>query len=148
MNATIRTKRWRQSGKDLLEFIQPVQRHASKSKQATSRKSPWRNWSSKRSSPATVNTRYHLQAGTEVGNEILKVDNLFQSIEGRPCSANSNSMYRKETKSPPEPRPSWLTSFFEVINGKNKAMLVPEWGTTVTTAYLPNDNSEYLPAAT
>ena len=38
-----------------------------------------------------------------------------------------------------------MTSFFEVINGRLKANSgTYEWGTTVTTAYLPNDNSEYF----
>jgi len=42
-----------------------------------------------------------------------------------------------------------LTTFFEIINGKAKADSgTYEWGTTVTTAYLPNDNSEYFKGST
>jgi ATPase subunit of ABC transporter with duplicated ATPase domains len=41
--------------------------------------------------------------------------------------------------------PMALTSFFEIINGKAKADGGKfEWGTTITPAYLPNDNSEYF----
>jgi len=38
-----------------------------------------------------------------------------------------------------------VTSFFEIINGKQKADTGTfEWGTTITTAYFPNDNSEFF----
>ena len=38
-----------------------------------------------------------------------------------------------------------LTSFFNVINGEAKADTgTLEWGTTITKAYLPNDNSKYF----
>jgi ATPase subunit of ABC transporter with duplicated ATPase domains len=41
--------------------------------------------------------------------------------------------------------PLALTTFFEVINRKQEADGGKyEWGTTVTTAYLPNDNAEYF----
>src|SRR5205085_6180032 len=41
--------------------------------------------------------------------------------------------------------PIAITTFFEMINGKVKADQGSyEWGTTITTAYLPNDNSEYF----
>ena len=41
--------------------------------------------------------------------------------------------------------PLALTTFFEVINGRMPADTGKrEWGTTITTAYLPNDNTEYF----
>ena len=41
--------------------------------------------------------------------------------------------------------PMAMTSFFEIINGEIKADSgTYEWGTTVTTAYLPNDNILYF----
>ena len=44
--------------------------------------------------------------------------------------------------------PMALTTFFEVINGRMKADSgTYEWGTTITTAYLPNDNTEFFAAA-
>jgi ATPase subunit of ABC transporter with duplicated ATPase domains len=41
--------------------------------------------------------------------------------------------------------PLALTTFFEVINNKTKSDTGKyEWGTTITTAYLPNDNTVYF----
>ncbi|MEJ7671844.1 MAG: hypothetical protein WKF59_03850 [Chitinophagaceae bacterium] len=41
--------------------------------------------------------------------------------------------------------PVALTSFFEIINNRMKADSGKyEWGTTITTAYLPNDNTEFF----
>src|SRR5690606_2500721 len=38
-----------------------------------------------------------------------------------------------------------LTSFFEIINGNMSADEGSyEWGTTITSAYLPNDNSAFF----
>ena len=38
-----------------------------------------------------------------------------------------------------------VTTFFDIVNGEMKADTGKfEWGTTVTTAYLPNDNSKYF----
>ncbi|RYG53421.1 MAG: ABC-F family ATP-binding cassette domain-containing protein, partial [Chitinophagaceae bacterium] len=45
--------------------------------------------------------------------------------------------------------PLALTTFFEVINGRTPADSgTYEWGTTVTTAYLPNDNTEFFAGST
>jgi len=41
--------------------------------------------------------------------------------------------------------PMALTAFFEIINGKmQQDGGTYEWGTTITQAYLPNDNKEYF----
>jgi ATPase subunit of ABC transporter with duplicated ATPase domains len=41
--------------------------------------------------------------------------------------------------------PLALTTFFEIINGRIKADAGKyEWGTTITAAYLPNDNTEFF----
>ncbi len=38
-----------------------------------------------------------------------------------------------------------ITAFFEIINEqKQQTAVQSEWGTTVSKAYLPNDNSQYF----
>ena len=69
-------------------------------------------------------------------------------IEFDPVKARANLHKHKVSFSHAEQAlrdPMALTTFFEIINGRIKADSgTYEWGTTVTTAYLPNDNSEYF----
>ena len=82
----------------------------------------------------------------EVGNEILKVENLAKSVEGKVIFSKLKFDIQKGDKIAFISRdPLALTAFFEIINKKQQADSGTfEWGTTVTTAYLPNDNSEYF----
>ena len=142
-----KNKKMEEKRKDLLEFIARFSANASKSKQATSRKKALEKLVIEEIQPS--NRKYPgiiFKQEREVGNEILKVDNLSKSIEGRPLFSKLKFDVQKGDKIAFLSRdPLALTSFFEVINGKVKADAgTYEWGTTVTTAYLPNDNSEYF----
>jgi ATPase subunit of ABC transporter with duplicated ATPase domains len=133
--------------KDLLEFIARFSANASKSKQATSRKKALEKLVIEDIEPS--NRKYPgiiFKQEREVGNEILKVDNLKLKIEGKTIFDRIKFDIQKGDKIAFLSRdPIALTSFFEVINGRMKAESgTYEWGTTVTTAYLPNDNSEYF----
>jgi len=142
-----KNKKMEEKRKDLLEFIARFSANASKSKQATSRKKALEKLVIEEIQPS--NRKYPgiiFKQEREVGNEILKVDNLSKSIEGRPLFSKLKFDVQKGDKIAFLSRdPLALTSFFEVINGRAQADAgTYEWGTTVTTAYLPNDNSEYF----
>jgi ATPase subunit of ABC transporter with duplicated ATPase domains len=145
--ASDKNKKAEDKKKDLLEFIARFSANASKSKQATSRKKALDKLvfedivPSSRKYPGII-----FKQEREVGNEILKVENLTKAIEGKTIFSKVRFDIQKGDKIAFISRdPIALTTFFEVINGKMKAESgTYEWGTTVTTAYLPNDNSEYF----
>jgi ATPase subunit of ABC transporter with duplicated ATPase domains len=145
--ASDKNKKAEDKKKDLLEFIARFSANASKSKQATSRKKALDKLvfedivASSRKYPGII-----FKQDREVGNEILKVENLTKAIEGKTIFSKVRFDVQKGDKIAFISRdPIALTSFFEIINGKMKGDSgTYEWGTTVTTAYLPNDNSEYF----
>ncbi|MBK7885333.1 MAG: ATP-binding cassette domain-containing protein [Chitinophagaceae bacterium] len=144
---TDKNKKMEDKRKDLLEFIARFSANASKSKQATSRKKALEKLVIEDIQPS--NRKYPgiiFKQEREVGNEILKVENLTKIIEGRTIFSKVNFDIQKGHKIAFISKdPIALTSFFEIINGKMQADKgTYEWGTTVTTAYLPNDNSEYF----
>ena len=145
--ASDKNKKTEDKKKDLLEFIARFSANASKSKQATSRKKALDKLVFEDITPS--NRKYPgiiFKQEREVGNEILQVDNLCKSFEGKKIFDRIKFDIQKGDKIAFLSRdPIALTTFFEIINGRMKADSgTYEWGTTVTTAYLPNDNSEYF----
>lgn len=145
--ASDKNKKMEEKKKDLLEFIARFSANASKSKQATSRKKALDKLvfedivPSNRKYPGII-----FKQEREVGNEILKVEDLSKSIEGKTLFSKIRFDIQKGEKIAFLSRePIALTTFFEVLNGRLKPDTgTCEWGTTVTTAYLPNDNTEYF----
>lgn len=142
-----KNKKMEEKRKDLLDFIARFSANASKSKQATSRKKALEKLVIEEIQPS--NRKYPgiiFRQEREVGNEILKVDNLSKSLEGKALFSKIKFDVQKGDKIAFLSRdPLAITTFFQVINGKDKADSGSyEWGTTVTKAYLPNDNSEYF----
>ncbi len=146
-----KNKKVEEKRKDLLDFIARFSANASKSKQATSRKKALEKLviddiqPSNRKYPGII-----FKQEREVGNEILKVENLSKSFDGKMLFSKLNFDIQKNQKIAFLSRePMALTSFFEIINGRAKADGGNiEWGTTITPAYLPNDNSEYFDGST
>jgi ATPase subunit of ABC transporter with duplicated ATPase domains len=146
-----KNKKMEDKRKDLLEFIARFSANASKSKQATSRKKALEKLVIEDIQPS--NRKYPgiiFKQDREVGNEILQVDNLAKTNEGKALFSKVKFDIQKGDKIAFISRdPQALTAFFEIINGKMKADSgTYEWGTTVTTAYLPNDNTEYFEGST
>ena len=144
---TDKNKKIEEKRKDLLDFIARFSANASKSKQATSRKKAQEKLVIEDIQPS--NRKYPgiiFKQEREVGNEILKVENLSKSIDGKMLFSKLSFDIQKNQKIAFLSRdPLALTTFFEVINKKQEADGGKyEWGTTVTTAYLPNDNAEYF----
>lgn len=145
--ASDKNKKAEEKKKDLLEFIARFSANASKSKQATSRKKALDKLvfeditPSSRKYPGII-----FKPEREAGNDILKVENLSKKVDGKYLFKNLNFDIQKTDKVAFLSRdPMALTTFFEVINGKVKADSGNyTWGTTITTAYLPNDNKEFF----
>lgn len=145
--ASDKNKKQEEKKKDLLEFIARFSANASKSKQATSRKKALDKLVFEDITPS--NRKYPgiiFKQEREAGNDILKVENLSKSVDGKMLFSKLNFDVQKGQKIAFLSRePLALTTFFEVINDRLKADTgTYEWGTTITTAYLPNDNTEYF----
>lgn len=145
--ATDKNKKMEEKKKELLDFIARFSANAARSRQATSRKKALEKLEFEEITPST--RKYPgiiFKPEREVGNQILKVQNLSKSLDGRLLFSGVNFDISKGQKIAFLSRdPAALTAFFEIINGKEKADSGSyEWGTTITSAYLPNDNSEYF----
>ena len=143
-----KNKKMEDKRKDLLEFIARFSANASKSKQATSRKKALEKLVIEDIEPS--NRRYPgiiFKQDREVGNQVLNVEKLFKKADdGRVLFSDVSFSVNKGDKIAFFSKDHLaLTSFFEIINGKMQADKGKyEWGTTITRAYLPNDNAPYF----
>lgn len=145
--ATDKNKKQEEKKKDLLEFIARFSANASKSKQATSRKKALDKLVFEDITPS--NRKYPgiiFKPERDPGNQILNVEKLTKKGDGRMLFNNISFDVVKGQKIAFLSRdPVALTSFFEIINNRIQADSGKyEWGTTITTAYLPNDNTEFF----
>ncbi len=131
----------------LIDFIARFSANASKSKQATSRKKALEKLTleeiepSYRKYPGII-----FQPLREVGNQILNVEKLSKSVDGRPLFNNVTFTVNKGDKIALLSRdPLAVTLFFNIITGDAMADHGSyAWGSTVTHAYLPQENSQYF----
>ena len=145
--ATDKNKKTEDKRKDLLDFIARFSANASKSRQATARKKALEKLVIEDITPS--NRKYPgiiFKQLREVGNQILNVEKLSKSNDGKVLFKDISFTVNKGDKIAIVADDHLaVTSFFEIINGKMKADNGKfEWGTTVTKAYLPNDNTEYF----
>jgi len=131
----------------LLDFIARFSANASKSKQATSRKKALEKLTIEDIEPS--NRKYPgiiFQPLREVGNQILNVEKLTKSIDGRKLFDKVSFSINKGEKIAFLSRdPLAVTNFFEIINGQMQADSGKyEWGTTITKAYLPVENNDFF----
>jgi ATPase subunit of ABC transporter with duplicated ATPase domains len=145
--ATDKNKKMEEKRKDLMDFIARFSANASKSKQATSRKKALEKLVIEEIQPS--NRKYPgiiFKQQREVGNQILNLEKLEKAVDGRTLFSNVSFTVNKGDKIAFLSKDHLaLTTFFEIINGEAKADSGKfEWGTTVTSAYLPNDNAKYF----
>ena len=131
----------------LLDFIARFSANASKSKQATSRKKALEKLTIEDIEPS--NRKYPgiiFQPLREVGNQILNVEKLTKSIDGRKLFDKVSFSINKGEKIAFLSRdPLAVTNFFEIINGQMQADSGKyEWGTTITKAYSPVENNDFF----
>ena len=131
----------------LIDFIARFSANASKSKQATSRKKALEKLTideiepSYRKYPGII-----FQQLREVGNQVLDIEKLTKSIDGRVLFNNVSFTVNKGDKIALISRdPLAVTSFFEIITAEAIADSGSySWGTTVTHAYLPQENEQFF----
>jgi ATPase subunit of ABC transporter with duplicated ATPase domains len=134
--------------KELEEFIRRFSANAAKSKQTTSRKKMLAKLNIEEIQPSS--RKYPgiiFSMDREPGNQILEVKGLKATTEdGTVLFKDLNFTVEKDDKIvflSHDPRA--MTALFEIINGNRK----PDegsynWGITITTAYLPLDNSKFF----
>ncbi|WP_072530028.1 ABC-F family ATP-binding cassette domain-containing protein [Bacteroides ilei] len=134
--------------KELEEFIRRFSANVAKSKQTTSRKKMLEKLTvdeikpSSRKYPGIIFTM-----DREPGNQILEVSGLrAETEEGTVLFNDVNFTVEKGDKIVFLSRdPRAMTALFEIINGNRKAQAGHyNWGVTITTAYLPLDNTDYF----
>ena len=134
--------------KELEEFIRRFSANVAKSKQTTSRKKMLEKLNvdeikpSSRKYPGIIFTM-----DREPGNQILEVSGLRAETEDGVVLFNDvNFTVEKVYKIVFLSRdPRAMTALFEIINGNRKAQAGHyNWGVTITTAYLPLDNTDYF----
>ncbi len=131
----------------LMDFIARFSANASKSRQATARKKALEKLTIEQIEPS--NRKYPgiiFQPLREVGNQILNVEGLRKSVDGRVLFDKVTFSINKGEKIALVSRdPLAVTSFFEVITGEQSTEAGKfEWGTTITKAYLPLENNEFF----
>ena len=134
--------------KQLEEFIRRFSANVAKSKQTTSRKKMLERLNveeirpSSRKYPGII-----FSMEREPGNQILEVENLKAVDEdGTVLFDNVNFNIEKGQKVVFLSRNSKaMTALFEIINGNREPDAgTYNWGVTITTAYLPLDNTEFF----
>ena len=134
--------------KELEEFIRRFSANVAKSKQTTSRKKMLEKLNveeirpSSRKYPGII-----FQMEREPGNQILEVEGLKAvDDDGTVLFDNVNFNIEKGEKVVfLSHNPKAMTALFEIINGNREAAAGTfKWGVTITTAYLPLDNTEFF----
>ena len=132
----------------LEEFIRRFSANVAKSKQTTSRKKMLEKLNveeirpSSRKYPGII-----FQMERDPGNQILEVEDLKAVDEdGTVLFDHVNFNVEKEQKVVFLSRnPKAMTALFNIINGEREAQAgTYNWGITITTAYLPLDNTKYF----
>ena len=134
--------------KELEEFIRRFSANVAKSRQTTSRKKMLEKLNVEEIKPST--RKYPgiiFSMDREPGNQILEVNDLKAVTE------DGTVLFDKLTFNVEQGEkvvflsrdPRAMTALFEIINGKAKPVQGSyKWGVTITTAYLPLDNTEFF----
>ena len=141
-------KKLEEKKKELEEFIRRFSANVAKSKQTTSRKKMLDRLDINEIEPSS--RRYPgilFQPDREPGNKVREGNDLSAvTDEGEVLFKGLTFNVERDDKIvfiSHDPRA--MTALFEIINGNRKAQQGSyEWGQTITTAYLPLDNSAYF----
>ncbi|MBQ9637002.1 MAG: ATP-binding cassette domain-containing protein [Prevotella sp.] len=134
--------------KQLEEFIRRFSANVAKSKQTTSRKKMLEKLNVEDITPST--RKYPgiiFQMEREPGNQILEVEGLKAvDTDGTVLFDNVSFNIEKGQKTVfLSHNPKAMTALFEIINGNREPDAGTfKWGITITTAYLPLDNTEFF----
>ena len=134
--------------KQLEEFIRRFSANVAKSKQTTSRKKMLEKLNVEEITPST--RKYPgiiFSMEREPGTQILEVEGLKAvDADGTVLFDNVSFTIEKGQKTVfLSHNPKAMTALFEIINGNREAQAGTfKWGVTITTAYLPLDNTEFF----
>ena len=134
--------------KQLEEFIRRFSANVAKSKQTTSRKKMLEKLNVEEITPST--RKYPgiiFSMEREPGTQILEVEGLKAlDADGTVLFDNVSFTIEKGQKTVfLSHNPKAMTALFEIINGNREADAgTYKWGVTITTAYLPLDNTEFF----
>ncbi len=130
--------------KELQEFISRFSAHASKSKQATSRKRALEKIQLDEMRPSSRKYPYiDFRPNREIGNEVLMVENLSKTIDGVKVLDNiSFTLGHNDKVAFVGANEQAITTFFRILMGE----MEPDegnykWGVTTSQAYFPKDNT-------
>lgn len=144
-----KNKKAEEKKKELMEFISRFSANAAKSKQATSRRKMLDNLDLEEIKPSSrkyPGITFHQDR--DAGNQILNIHGISKAIEGETLFTDINLTINKGDKIAILSKNSVaLTAFFEILNGEMEADAGSfDYGKTITTAYLPNENHKYFEA--
>ncbi len=142
-----KNKKAEEKKKELQDFIARFSANAAKSKQATSRRKLIEKLDIEEIQPSS--RRYPgitFHQDRDAGNQLLSVNGLTKSHEGETLFKDLSFIVNKGDKIAIVSKNSIaITQLFEILNNKVKADKGDfTFGTTISTAYLPNDNSEFF----
>ena len=144
-------KRVEQKIKELQDFIQRFSANASKAKQATSRKKLLDNLQMDTIKPSSRRYPFcDFKQDREVGNDVLLVDGISKTIDGKKVLNNVSFMIRPKEKVAFVGKDEIArTTLFQILMGE----MEPDegtfkWGVTTKTAYFPKDTNEYFDGCT
>ena len=134
--------------KELEEFIRRFSANVAKSKQTTSRKKMLAKLNVEEIQPST--RKYPgiiFTMEREPGNQILEVEGL-KAVEDDGTVLFDNVSFNIEKGQKVvflSHNPKAMTALFEIINGNREPQAgTYKWGVTITTAYLPLDNTSFF----
>src|SRR5690625_4781455 len=133
--------------KDLQAFIARFSANASKSRQATSRKKLLDSITLDDIKPASRKYPYiAFEAEREIGNDLLRVEGLTKTINGKKVLDNVSFIMNKDDKiALIGPDDIAKTTLMQILMGE----IEPDagsfkWGVTTSQSYFPKDNSEFF----
>ena len=140
-------KKMEDKRKEMQTFIDRFSANASKSRQATSRRKMLDKLNLEEIKPSS--RKYPgiiFDQSREAGDQILALKGVNYSIDGKPVLTNVDFTLNKGEKIAVISKDSLATTaFYEILDGALKPDSGEvEFGQTITTAYLPNENEKFF----
>ena len=143
-----KNKKMEQKRAEMMEFIQRFAANASKSRQATSRKKALEKLKLEEIRPSSRRYPFiNFKPERDPGDQILHVENLSATgVDGEVLFASVNFTVNKGEKIAVISREhAAMTAFFDVLAGvREPDSGTIDWGQTITSAYLPNENEQFF----
>lgn len=142
-----KNKRMEEKANDLKEFIKRFSANASKSKQATSRKKQLEKLTLEDIQPSSRKYPFvGFKPEREAGNDLLTVDSLSKTLNGKKVLDNISFTVSKSDKIAFVGQDETAkTTLFRILMGELDADSgTYKWGVTTSQSYFPKDNSHYF----